>query len=354
MPKIQFSTDNVKKSAFDFPKLKLAKEERARLALVEPTPEFEYVHRIESPKIEDGHPVMKYETRRDGTQYEANVTDFIASPICLGDIDVLQEKGTDPDNCPICRLAAATGHAKAPQRRFAMHVVRYATKPGGFEVASPFRVENIVWSFTDTLFTKITEFQEAWKADGGLLKHDLLLGPCTNPMYQKAELQLAPTAEWNQSAERKSITIQTIKENRAKDLSVFCGSRIPEGILNGHIERVEAAWAEIKRAEGRGAQPNPVALEAGLDSLLNAPKTEAPKQVFESMADLLGGADTSTGHRTNEDWEKQAPKATSAAVELPELPEVHEVAAAAPVAVATAEESEEDDEFAAFLNGLED
>lgn len=353
MPKIQFSTDNVKRSAFDFPKLKLNKEERARLALVEPVPEFEYVHRIESPKIEDGHPVMKFESRKDGTQYETNVTDFIASPICLGDIDVLQEKGTDPDNCPICRLAANTGHAKAPQRRFAMHVVRYATKPGGFDVASPFRVENIVWSFTDTLFNKIVEFQEAWKEEGGLQKHDLLLGPCTNPVYQKAELQLAPTAEWLKDAERKAITIQTIKENRAKDLSVFCGSRIPEGILNGHIERVEAAWAEIKRAESRGAQPNPVALESGLDSLLNSAKPEAPKQVFESMADLLGGAEPATGHRTNADWEKEAPKATSAAVELPELPEVHEVAPVTAAPAAAAEEPAEDDEFAAFLNGLE-
>lgn len=360
MPKVAFSTENKKTNDFDFPKLKLVKDERARLALLEKEPEVEFTHDLMVPKFDDGVPVYEIAKRKDQSTYETNTLDFLARPICYGDFEVLTKDGVDPENCIICRYAADTGHTKAPKRRFAMHVTRYATKPGGFEIATPFNVSNIVWAFTDQIFNKITEFQEQWKDDGGLQKHDLLLGPCENAMYQKADLAVAPSAEWTKDQDRRATTIATYKENQAKDLSIFCGTRISEAFVKRHLETIETAWKEVDRYEGKAAAGNPAAsqikLDAGLDSLLddNTPKE---KHANVSMEDLLATAEKPK--KDAEGWALEAPadprKPEPRAEELPEddLDAALTAVADAPIGQSTTEAAEsEDDEFADFLKGL--
>lgn len=367
MPKITFSSENTKRSDFDFPKLKLVKDERARLAFVEPNPEFEYQHRLQIPQLADGVPVMEVKQNRKNENYETNKLDFISTPICTGNLEVLEDKGIDPDNCIMCKYAAETGHTSAPARRFAIHVVRYATKPNSFEIALPFRVENIVWSFTDQIFNKVTEFAEAWKDDGGLQSHDILMGPCTNAAFQKAELAIAPTAEWRKDKERVELVKQTIRENRAKDLSVFCGSKISDTLVQGHLDRIEGAWNEIKRFEARGAQGSPaqkMELDAGLSNLLEStPAASQQKQTIVDMDDLLGTGTveakptTKAIERDEEGWvvdpeidAKLAPRETVKEVE--DFGSLDAIEPDASAAAPAEEPAAEDDEFADFLSSL--
>ena len=58
---LSFTEENVKKNPFDYPKLKLAKGETARLTVVE-NPYSEWVHNIQKPLLDEqtrkrSHPV---------------------------------------------------------------------------------------------------------------------------------------------------------------------------------------------------------------------------------------------------------------------------------------------------------
>lgn len=319
MPRVAFTTENkVEKTNYDFPKLKLKKGEQARVLVGLEDPIVEYVHTLRKPKIVDGEPV--YETVERGRSKEkvtVNATDFVGQPLCLGDLEVLGENGVDPKHCPAC--AAAVKHPdifQPPRRRYAMHVVRYKTKSGSFDLVNPYSVETLVWSFTDTVFNKLVDFKTEW---GDLKKHDLMLGPCTVETFQQFDINVGAKAAWLEGGkERAELTKETFKSNLIDDLSIACGSKKKLEWVEQDIETVKEAWAEVHRFEGKAsAEEDTTSLQDDLSSLMDSDKDdegwakEAPKdspaadtvaEDSDSDDDLLAslGSDDGAGEETEE------------------------------------------------------
>ena len=296
MGRVGFKAENkVATTNYDYPKLKLKVGERARIMVGLEDPIVEYVHTLRKPQIINGVPQFETVKDRNGKESQANVMDFVSRPICVGDKTVLESKGSDPKNCPMCKLAQEhPDMTKPPQRRYAMHVIRYATKGGTTEIATPFRVEVLVWAFTDTVFNKIVDAAEEF---GDLRKHDLLLGPCQAPEhFQKFDISPAAKAAWLESAERKSLTVQTFKENQIPDLTIAAGSAKQKQWIEEDVQSIKDAWAEAS-----GATPDvDVDLDADLGSLLDkdtdaegwaTPESAKEAGVAADADDLLGDLD---------------------------------------------------------------
>lgn len=323
MGRVGFKAENkVATTNYDYPKLKLKVGERARIMVGLEDPIVEYVHTLRKPQIINGVPQMETVKSRSGAESQANVMDFVSRPLCIGDKTILDDKGSDPKNCPMCKLAQEhPDYTKPPQRRYAMHVIRYRTKGGTTEVATPFSVETLVWAFTDTVFNKIVDAAEEF---GDLRKHDLLLGPCQAPEhFQKFDISPAAKAAWLESAERKQLTVQTFKENQIPDLTIAAGSAKQKQWIEEDIQSIKDAWAEVS---GASADVD-VDLDTDLGSLLDGdtdaegwstPAAAKEAGVAADADDLLGdlddlvnGDDEDTSLDPDEDEvteEKPAPK----------------------------------------------
>lgn len=292
MALITFETKNKTTAAADFPKFKLAKNERARVAILE-NPQFGYVHDLRKPKIVNGKAEMRVVERKDGTTFPAPVMEFVSRSRCTGDEDVLSDGAIDPKNCSICALAKEnSAMADAPKRRFALHVVKYNTKPGTFDlVDGPFSVQIQVWPFTDMVFNKMIEINSIV---GSLQSHDLLLGPCTDPVFQKFDINYAMDAIWTSDAAYKETTLSSLKSNRAADLMYFVGRTTEQRYIDKNIEDVREAHRALN---GRGDEPQLNAselpsLSKDLGSLLD--ETPAPAKTEDKKEEpaTAGGFDS--------------------------------------------------------------
>lgn len=299
MPRFEFKEENVKKNLYDFPKLKLKKNQIARIVLLE-DPVGEYVHNLRKPKLVNGIPETEMKDRRDGTQYESYKTDWVSSVICLGDFGTLESNGSDPKNCPICAEAAKSDIVLPPQRRFAMHVLQYNTTPGG-DVAVPFGASTKVWAFTDKVFGKIFSIRKEW---GDLRAHDLIL-KCDNEPFQNYEITVGAKAAWMESDDTKKVAVATFKGNRAEKIEAFCGSAKEKRFIEMDLQQVREAWAVVNGSSSPSAADAALSnvgtdLSAGLDDLLGAEtstkdaegwhKEESKPEAVGSFDDLLGEA----------------------------------------------------------------
>lgn len=273
MPRVEFTEKNIKKNDYDYPKFKLDKKgEVARVAILE-APVAEFVHNLRKPKLVGGLPQKETKTRRDGTQYEDYVYEFVGRPICLGDYGVLTEEGSDPEHCPICAEAKRTDRFYAPQRRFALHLVRYETKANSTEVKEPFSARTEVYSFTDKVFGELFSFKQQ---GFDLRKHDVIF-KSENPTFHGYGLQVSMEAAWLANDERKKYVAELMKaENLAPDLSIFCGSRKSEKSIEFDIRAINEAWAIATGTRSASAQDEALAgvgaagLVDSLDSLLDS------------------------------------------------------------------------------------
>lgn len=362
MGRVGFKAENkVATTNYDYPKLKLKVGERARIMVGLEDPIVEYVHTLRKPQIINGVPQMETAKDRKGAEYQTNVFDFVSRPLCIGDKTILESKGSDPKNCPMCKLAQDhPDMTKPPQRRYAMHVIRYRTKGGTTEVATPFSVETLVWAFTDTVFNKIVDAAEEF---GDLRKHDLLLGPCQAPEhFQKFDITPAAKAVWLQSPEWKALTVQTFKENQIPDLTIAAGSAKQKQWIEEDVQTILDAWAEVNGATA----DEDVDLDADLGSLLDndksaekdsegraTPEAAAEAGVAADADDLLGDLDGLSNDSEDDpsvdvdldpepEEEKTAPKATT------RKPAAKKEAAPAP----EPEASSDDDNFDDLLADL--
>jgi hypothetical protein len=267
--RVTFEEKNKTTTSSDYPRLKLEKGEKARIVCLE-NPEAAFVHTLRAPKLINGMPKMITRERQNGETFEDYDQDFIGRPICLGDEGILEERGSDPKNCPICKMASEGDMAQSPQRRFAMHVFKYATRTGTTEIIEPFSGQLVVWSFTDKIFGKLVDFATEW-----------------------GNLQASP--------DRRNYVAVMFRENQTKDLASFCGRRQDRRYLEEDLDKVRQRWAIIS---GRGTgtpQPDPaVAAEAptlaeGLGDLLSQQAdTSLPSREVQQgpsdtgLADLLG------------------------------------------------------------------
>lgn len=290
-PRVEFKAENkVATTNYDYPKLKLKSGERARIVVGLESPIVEYVHTLRKPQIVNGVPVTFEAERKDGSKYIDHKMDFISRPICLGDQTILDDKGSDPKNCPMCKLAQDyPDYGQAPKRRYAMHIVRYRTKGGTTEVATPFSVEVLVWSFTDTVFNKIVDFKEEW---GDLRKHDLLLGPCTNEMFQQFDITVAAKAAWLEDEQRQKLTAETFKENQIPDLTIAAGSVKQKQWIEQDVQTILEAWGDVRGAEEQFPE-TATDLGADLSNLLD--KAPAASPAAAPAADTADSPDAFAG-----------------------------------------------------------
>jgi hypothetical protein len=238
-PRIEFKEENVKKNDYDYPKFKLDKKgELARVAVLE-APVAEFVHNIRKPKLVGGVPQKETKSRRDGSQYEDYVYEFVSRPICLGDYGILSQDGSDPEHCPICAEAKKSDRFYAPQRRFALHLVKYETKANSTEVKEPFSASTQIYSFTDKVFSKLYEFKQQ---GFDLRKHDLIF-KAENPAFHGYDISVTMDAAWLKGKERQDyIKALMAPDNLAPDLSIFCGSKKSEKSIEYDIRAVNEAW----------------------------------------------------------------------------------------------------------------
>lgn len=267
MRQMSFDPKNKNTSISDYPKLKLAKDERARILCPE-EPVFAFVHTLRAPTIVNGAPKYVTVETKSGEPREVLKMDYIGRPLCLGDEGILEDKGVDPKNCPVCALASTSDMAAPPERRFAMHVVRYTIKSGGggFDLASPFSCQLVVWAFPDSIFSKLVDFVAEW---GSLQNHDLLLGPCIAADFQKFDINPSSRAAWQQSEEAKRIVIETFKENRTPNLEAFCGRKTDRSWLLDDLEKVQARWRIANHQPEQDGTQSAESLTEGLNDLLN-------------------------------------------------------------------------------------
>lgn len=184
--------------------------------------------------------------------------------------------------------------AQAPQRRYAMHVIRYKTKAGTFDLITPYSIEVVVWAFTDKIFNQIADAANEW---GDLRKHDLLLGPCTNETFQQFELSVGAKAAWLEDAARKELTATAFRENQIEDLAIACGSKKEKRWLEEDLGKIREAWSQISGAN-TSTQDDGGSLDEDLNNLLGvttpattsapAAKDEVDLSTATDLSDLLG------------------------------------------------------------------
>lgn len=341
MPVIDFNPTNKKASnTYDYPKLKLKVGEFARIVLLQKAPTVEYVHTLRAPKIVNGKAVMETAKTKKGEEYQTHTMDFLSNPLCLGDFSILEDKGSDPKNCPMCQLAKDfPDYTQPAKRRFAMHVVRYKTKTGGRELAKPYSVEVLVWGFTDVRFNQIVEAQEE---HGDLRQKDLILGPCEAPeMFQKFDMNVGAKAEWLADDSRKALTLETFKENQIPDLSIACGSKKERRWVEQDIESIMDRWASLQESLEEDNPNASAELDADLNNLLggtdDTPYPEIPAASSVAAGDLdLDDLLSSGASDSNDDLDSLLGESDTPAV-LDDEPEAEaEVSAPAPKAKAAA------------------
>lgn len=241
MPKITFDSDNKRKSDFDFPKLYLEYNEKARIVCIEAEPEVGFVHTLRAVRVVNGVVETEKVKGKDGSFSEQPKHDFVGRPLCLGNIDVLMEKGKDPANCPICAAANKYDFVGGAQRRFAMHVVQYKTQPNTFNVQDPFSADLVVWSFTDRVFNSLVDIRTE---HGDLRQKDLMLGPCENKTFQNFDINVGGSAQWLVDEDRKKYVTSLYQNNKVEDLMVAIGRKNTRDQVDEDLDKVLSRYNE--------------------------------------------------------------------------------------------------------------
>jgi hypothetical protein len=354
MVKMTFSSENKVKSDFDFPKLYLDHGERARIVCIETEPEVEFVHTLKAPVVMNGELVMETVKAKDGSTSEKPKTDFVGRHICFGLPNVLFDKtkgGKDPENCPTCAEAQQHDYIGPAIRRFAMHVIQYRTQPGGFKVQVPFQAELVVWTFTDKMYTTLTDIAEE---HGDLRAKDLLLGPCENKMFQNFDVQVGGGAEWLASPENTKFVQTLYAENKLADLTPAIARKVTRDMALEDIQKVHMKHRQAYGGGGSSMEEmsSPVGGGLDLEGLLGAgsspaaavtpdPAPAAP--AAEASAPALDGLLDTSVTAPVAPAEVDAPAAPAPAVTEAEVP--------APVPTVPTEEKKTLD-FNSLLDGL--
>lgn len=269
MARMKFDPKHKAEQIGNFPKLKLEhKGDRARVLCVE-EPEYAWTHTLKMPAVLDGRAVTQQVTTFKGELVDRMKMDFVGRPICLGDPGILEDKHVDVKNCPACARSVESDTVSAPERRFAMHVITYAIKPGGFDLRTPFSSECVVWAYGDSIYNKLTDFVTQW---GSLTEHDLFLGPCENVDFQKYEIAISSAAAWKSNTEWQSLVLQTFQENQTEHLEAFCGRKVNQSFMEEDLQKIANRWRIING--------EPLYKSDGLDGM-------EQKNLTESLGALL-------------------------------------------------------------------
>lgn len=317
MPKITFDTSNVRSSGTSFPTLKLTQNETARIVLAEDGPVYEWVHRLNKPKLSPvtGKLVTK-EIVIQRTQEKKTVPDeeFVGTPVCFGSDDILSDRGSDPDNCVVCKAAQDyPEYFSAPERKFAVHVLKYATKSGSSKVSEPLSLTTLVWRLSEKRYAKVASIVEEFGGDP--LTTDLILGPCINAGFQNYELAGSPVCAIATSEENLNRARQTYEGNNAGDLSPYCGRKSDPRYVKQDVDEILGRWRKVQQAEESGVSEEPAApdfagtlAESG-SALIEGPAGSKAAEVPSASLDDLDSTIGNTAPATASEEPAAAPAA---------------------------------------------
>ncbi len=249
MPQIDFAPENKISKSVEFDRLKLKKDEKARILILE-KPTDAWVHTLRAPKIVDGQAAQLWQHGRRGDKYLDYDMDFIGRPLCTGDYGILADKGVDGKNCPACKVSMESKQVPPPERRFAMNIIRYATNRDG-KLLKPFQASCVVWTYTENIYNKLVDIASE---TGGLIGNDLVIGPCVSESFQNYENYL-PSREnaWKADARTEELVKEVFDLNRIADLDVACGRRVDRKWIEADIKQIADRWAV---AEGTARTPD--------------------------------------------------------------------------------------------------
>lgn len=290
MPRVDFTDEHriEPRAGSNFDRLKLGTGDKARLLLIE-KPIVEFEHTIQVPQILNGKPVEEEIERKDGSgTFTVYKKDFVSRLLCTGDFETMRSQGVDPENCVVCKYTVQPenkGRIKGPQPRYAMHVVRYKTKGGTYDVTTPFQVDLPVWSFSQTVFNKLHDLRKEWEDSGGFKEHDLLL-VCKNAQFQQYEFNIAPNAAWKKDEATKALVKEVFEGNQIEDLALACGSRKDERFVLDDLKKVDEAYGLIE--DRPAAELDMASLDEGIGALLG--DEDEPKEQAEAEAPASGTA----------------------------------------------------------------
>lgn len=273
MAKMSFSSKNRVADIENFPKLKLENKESARIVVIH-EPEAAFVHNLRAPKMVNG--VVQYK----GEEMDF---DFIGNPICLGDENIVKERGLDVKNCPACAAYSNFGadQFSLPKRRYATHVFQYQTN-GSTKAPANGEGSVKVWAFADQKFGELIDIfetaNEESDSDVGPTDLDLLLGPCENAMYQKFKIIPSGKAAWKGSANSKQRFEEAVAANQSKDLYRYIGRKMGKDFMEDKVDEVRRKWTQAKGQSGETASDGLVVAERDLGAELQGILDETPEQ----------------------------------------------------------------------------
>ncbi len=275
MPQIDFAPENKISKNVEYDRLKLKKDEKARILFVE-RPTYAWVHTLRAPKIIDGEAVKVWKDGRKGDKYLDYDLDFISRPLCLGDYGTLADKGVDAEHCPACKAASENDQVPAPERRFAANVIRYATARDG-RLLKPFQCSCVVWSFTENIYAKLVDIAAE---QGDIIGKDLVIGPCISENFQKYENYLpSDKTAANIDQATRALVDEVYQLNRIEDLEVACGRRVERKWMDNDLKQVADRWAVAKgttAAPSIADTPDPRTLSDEMNALLATTPTDDP------------------------------------------------------------------------------
>lgn len=276
MPEIDYTPENRRYQTVEFDKLKLRKDERARIVLLE-KPTFAWVHTLKAPKILNGEPVMVEYTRRGEKVMDYDM-DFVGRPLCPGDYGTIAEAGLDEKNCPACARSAQSDEVRPPERRFATNAIRYKIKNDG-SLVSPFSCDAVVWPFGEAVYNKLIEIANE---HGTIIGKDLILGPCQNEAWQKYDILSGGQNVWTADERITAVVKETHENNRSDNLELACGRKQEPRWMNEDLDKISLRWRQARGDTGAKQAGDHSAdaaeLSAGLDELLagqNGPDANA-------------------------------------------------------------------------------
>jgi len=224
---MQFDASKVKgEGRFDFPRIELKKDEVARINLFSTkmlectvrhwVKKFGYVHCLALKKMES-----------------------------LSDMMRCEEEGGFPDDCYLCRLAAAGNESIGmPQRRFGARVLRYKTDMQGRILGNELQYWLEIWIFDNHKFRDLKRHMDEW---GGLATHDLTL-TCDNQQYQNMTIDVKKDALWKKDKEKVKGYLE--KEVGKHDLMRCLGRVVDEETLRRRFAIQERRTAQEETPVG--------------------------------------------------------------------------------------------------------
>ena len=204
------------RSAQRTPKLTLEKDESARICVLDGAPTQTFVHQFRTLKVDPATGKVEEEKGAwpDGKEFVRPKTEYAGKFRCLGDPEVLDISGADPDKCPACKAHVENPNAvQAATPRFIVKVLKYATKNGSTTPVKPFSASLIVWDLTEKRFAEIYAL---YQEHGNLREKDLILGPCENKAFQKYNINIAGGAHAYYMDHMEAVE-EIIKENPIDD-----------------------------------------------------------------------------------------------------------------------------------------